>query len=191
MMRPSELPGRYGRVIRDLEHLLAVTETQAVVAGGWAVWSHGYVGRVTQDVDIVIPTASQDVLLRIAPICGFDVLPCEPGNWSKLVHRETSIEVDLMPEAGIPGTTTRPAPTSIRHPSEYGALPRGLRFIGLAGLFELKLAAHRAKDIADLVELIKVNPEQLEDIQLQLMQIHPGYSAELTELIQQAREEGS
>ena len=93
-MQPRELPGRYGRVIRDLERLLAATETQAVVAGGWAVWSHGYVGRVTQDVDI-----------------------------------------------------------------------------------------------ADLVELIKVNPEQLDGLWLQLNRIDPSYSAELEKLIRQSREE--
>ena len=188
-MQPRELPGRYGRVIRDLERLLAATATQAVVAGGWAVWSHGYVGRVTQDVDIVIPAISQEALLSIAPVCGFDVLRGGPGSWPKLIHRETSIEADLLPEGGIPGTAARPAPKPIRHPSDYGALPGGLRFIALAGLFELKLGAHRAKDIADLVELIKVNPEQLNDLRLQLNRIHPSYSAELEELIQQSREE--
>jgi len=189
MMRPSELPGRYGRVIRDLERLVAATDIHAVVAGGWAVWRHGYVGRVTQDVDIVIPAVSQEVVLRVAPLFGFDVLPVREGMWPKLTHRETAIDVDLMPEAGIPGTTTRPGPVPIRHPSVYGGQAGELSFIGLAGLFELKLGAHRAKDVADLVELIKVNPAQLDEIRQQLEQAHPDYSAELNNLIRQAREE--
>ena len=189
MMRPSELPGRYGRVIRDLERLVAATDVHAVVAGGWAVWRHGYVGRVTQDVDIVIPAVSQEVVLRVAPKFGFDVLPVREGMWPKLTHRETAIDVDLMPEAGIPGTPTRPGPVPIRHPSVYGAKAGELSFIGLPGLFELKLGAHRARDVADLVELIKVNPTQLVEIRQQLEQIHPGYAVELTELIRQAHEE--
>ena len=160
VMRPSELPGRYGRVIRDLERLVVATDVHAVVAGGWAVWRHGYVGRVTQDVDIVIPAVSQEVVLRVAPMFGFDVLPVREGMWPKLTHRETAIDVDLMPEAGIPGTPTRPATVPIRHPSVYGAKAGELSFIELSGLFELKLGAHRARDVADLVELIKVNPSQ-------------------------------
>jgi hypothetical protein len=190
-MEPSELPGRYGRVIRDLERLLAATGAPAVVAGGWAVWHHGYVGRVTQDVDIVIPTDSQESLLRIAPICGFEVLPLCKGRWPKMTHRESEIEVDLLPEASIPGTPTRLAPVPIRHPSEYGAESGALHFIELAGLCELKLGAHRAKDMADLVELIKVNPQRLEELHARLEIIHPSYAAEFAELIQQANEEKS
>ena len=189
VMRPSELPGRYGRVIRDLERLVVATDVHAVVAGGWAVWRHGYVGRVTQDVDIVIPAVSQEDVLRVAPMFGFDVLPVREGMWPKLTHRETAIDVDLMPEAGIPGTPTRPAPVPIRHPSVYGAKAGELSFIELSGLFELKLGAHRARDVADLVELIKVNPSQLDEIRQHLEQIHPDYAAELTNLIRQAHEE--
>ena len=189
MMRPSELPGRYGRVIRDLERLVAATDVPAVIAGGWAVWRHGYVGRVTQDVDIVIPAVSQEVVLRVASMFGFDVLPVREGMWPKLTHRETAIDIDLMPEAGIPGTPTRPGPVPIRHPSVYGAKAGELSFIELSGLFELKLGSHRARDVADIVELIKVNPAQLDEIRQQLEQVHPDYAAELTNLIRQAHEE--
>ena len=188
-MRPSELPGRYGRVIRDLERLVAATDVPAVIAGGWAVWRHGYVGRVTQDVDIVIPAVSQEVVLRVASMFGFDVLPVREGMWPKLTHRETAIDIDLMPEAGIPGTPTRPGPVPIRHPSVYGAKAGELSFIELSGLFELKLGSHRARDVADIVELIKVNPAQLDEIRQQLEQVHPDYAAELTNLIRQAHEE--
>ena len=189
IMRPGELPGRYGHVIRDLERLVVATDARAVVAGGWAVWRHGYVGRVTQDVDIVIAAVSQEVVLQVAPLFGFDVLPVREGMWPKLTHRETAIDVDLMPEAGIPGTPTRPGPIPIRHPSVYGAKAGELSYIELSGLFELKLGAHRARDVADLVELIKVNPSQLDEIRQHLEQVHPNYAAELTNLIRQAHEE--
>jgi hypothetical protein len=189
IIQPRELPGRYGRVIRDLERLFVATDVHAVVAGGWAVWLHGYVGRVTQDVDIVIPAVSQEAVLQVAPMFGFDVLPVREGVWPKLTHRETDIDVDLMPEAGIPGTPTRPGPVPIRHPSVYGAKAGELSFIELSGLFELKLGSHRARDVADLVELIKVNPSQLDEIGQQLKQVHPDFSEELRHLIRQADEE--
>jgi hypothetical protein len=190
MFEPHDLPGRYGRVISDLERLLSATETLAVVAGGWAVWRHGYVGRVTQDVDVVIPQDKQADLLRSGPICGFDALTVSCGNWPKLFHRETGIDVDLLPEAAFPGTVSRQAPVPIRHPAEYGAELGQLKYIPVEALFELKLGAHRAKDIADLVELIKVNSGQLQDIRDSLAAVHLQYVNEFDQLTAEAREEG-
>ena len=189
MLEPRQLPGRYGRVIVALEKLLDAANATAVVAGGWAVWYHGYVGRVTQDVDIVIAIVSQEELLRIAPVCGFDVLDAPHGRWPKLVHRETGIEVDFLPETAFPGTAHHRAPVPIRHPDVYGAERGRLRYISLECLCELKLGAHRAKDIADLVELIKVNPGRLSSIHDALAVIHTEYAHEFKDLITQANEE--
>ncbi len=52
MLQPQGLPGRYGRVVQAIDHLLATMQCAAALGGGWAVWRHGYVGRVTQDMDI-------------------------------------------------------------------------------------------------------------------------------------------
>lgn len=156
---PRDLPGRYGRVIRDLERLLQLTQTLAVVAGGWAVWRHGFAGRVTQDVDLVVPQDKIEKLIQASTLCGFDYRqpPAGAGRWPKLVHRETLIDVDLLPEGGIPGTPTHPAPIAIKHPSSYDAAQGSLEYISLGGLIELKLGASRAKDIADIIELIKAH----------------------------------
>jgi hypothetical protein len=113
MLDPQDLPGRFGSVIAALDRLLQAIGSPAVVAGGWAVWRHGYIGRVTQDVDIVVPAASVAELLRIASLSGFDVLPTASGLWPKLLHKETGIGVDLLPEGATPGTASQPAPTTI------------------------------------------------------------------------------
>ncbi len=55
MVDPQDLPGRYGRVVRAIDCVLTAIDCHAVVGGGWAVWRHGYVSRVTQDIDIVLP----------------------------------------------------------------------------------------------------------------------------------------
>lgn len=52
MLAPQDLPGRFGRVVRAIDHILATTHCEALLASGWVVWRHGYVGRVTQDVNI-------------------------------------------------------------------------------------------------------------------------------------------
>ena len=187
---PRDLPGRYGRVVRDLERLLAATDTLSVVAGGWAVWRHGFAGRVTEDVDIVVPLDRLRVLQSAAPLCGFNYLPPPEGRWPKLQHRETNIEVDFLPEDRLPGTPARPALVPIGHPSRYQASLDGLRFISLPGLIELKIGAGRAKDIADIIALIKHNPHQLAAIADHLQEIHPEYAMRFSELIQQAADEG-
>ena len=46
----------------------------SVLAGGWAVWRHGYVGRVTEHVDIALPADRIDAFLRVAAVSGFEVL---------------------------------------------------------------------------------------------------------------------
>ena len=104
MFDPQDLPGRYGRVIHALDHLLEVTGCDAVVAGGWAVWRHGYLGCVTQDVDIVVPAARIEKFLRTASVSGFEITPVSTGLWPKLRHKETGINVDILPEGATPGT---------------------------------------------------------------------------------------
>jgi len=73
--------------------------------------------------------------------------------------------------------------------SHYVAGHDQLDFISLAGLFELKLGAKRAKDIADLVELIKVNQSKLNVIRAHLQSTSPVYATEFDALIVQANEE--
>ncbi len=59
MFEPQDLPGRYGRVIRDLDQLLKTIGCISVLGGGWAVWRHGFLGRVTQNVDILLPAVTR------------------------------------------------------------------------------------------------------------------------------------
>jgi len=187
--KPEDLPGRYGRTIADLKRLLQAIDALSVVAGGWAVWHHGYAGRVTEDVDIVVSQDSIKDLQRHATTFGFDFLPPPEGRWPKLFHRETGIDVDLLPEGGIPGTASNPAPVAIRSPQNYGASQRSLPYISMAGLVELKLGAGRAKDIADLIEIIKMHPDRIQELKEHVTEIHTSYGPKFVQLVQQAHEE--
>ena len=42
-------------MVASIDRILAAINCEAVLGGGWAVWHHGYVGGVTQDIDIVLP----------------------------------------------------------------------------------------------------------------------------------------
>jgi hypothetical protein len=189
MFAPQDLPGRYGRVIHALDHLLETIHCEAVVAGGWAVWRHGYMGRVTQDVDLVMPAASIDELLRVAAVSGFDVLPTSPGFWPKLHHKESDVNVDILPEGATPGTPSNPAPTQIPHPSRLGAHGTQLSYIDLPGLIELKLAAGRARDESDVVELLRANHEHIDAIREHLTRVNECYATRFDDLSARAQEQ--
>jgi hypothetical protein len=189
MVDPQDLPGRYGRVVKAVDHLLQVTGSPAVLGGGWAVWRHGYVGRVTQDIDIALPADRIDEFLRAAAVAGFDVLPGAPGRWPKVLHRDTGIEVDILPEGGRRGTAAKPAPTTIPHPLRMGGSRAALRYITLSSLIELKLAAGRARDESDVVELVRANGDQVQAVRHHLTRVHPAYVAAFEALVQRAHEE--
>jgi hypothetical protein len=189
MLEPQDLPGRYGRVVRGLDHVLAALGCEAVLAGGWAVWRHGYVGRVTQDVDIVVPANRLDDLMLVAAVSGFELLPTPAEHWPKLRHKETGIHVDLLPEGGRPGTAARPAPTTIPHPLRLGAIAGGLRYVTLPRLVELKLAAARARDESDVVELVRANADEVSAIRAHLGTVHADYVAAFDGLVERAREQ--
>ena len=189
MQMPQDLPGRFGRVIRAIDHVLQAVGAEAVVAGGWAVWHHGYVERVTRDVDIVLAAAAVDEFRRAAALSGFELLPEQPGRWPKMIHKETGTRVDILPEGARPGTAHRPAPTTVPHPAKMGAEGTTLRYIDVDHLFELKLAAGRTQDIADLEHLVRDKPERLGAIRQYLAGVHPQYVAAFDELVSRSQQE--
>lgn len=189
MLDPQDLPGRFGQTIRAVTHLLQALDCPAVVAGGWAVWRHGYVGRVTEDVDIVLPMDRIDEFLNAATFNGFERLPVRPGNWPKVRHKESDIKVDVLPEGATPGTASRLAPTTIPHPDLLGAEGNTLKYISLPGLIELKLAAGRARDESDVVELIRANAEQVLGIRNHLASVHVRYVSQFDSLAAKAAEQ--
>ena len=189
MFEPQDLPGRYGRVISAVDHLLQATQSVAVLGGGWAVWRHGYIGRVTQDVDIVLPARNIDDFLRAATVAGFERLPLGKGRWPKVLHKETGVQVDILPEGARLGTAARPAPTTIPHPEKMGASGCRLRYMTLPSLIELKLAAGRARDESDVVELIRANRDEVEAIRQHLIAIHADYVRSFDALLKRARDQ--
>jgi hypothetical protein len=189
MFEPQDLPGRYGRVVKAIDHVLQVMNGEAVLGGGWAVWHHGFVARLTQDVDIALPAAQVDEFLRVASVSGFDLLPRQEGRWPKVMHKETQVQVDILPEGARPGTKAKMAPTTIPHPSQMGATTGSLTYMKLTSLIELKLAAGRARDESDVVELVRANPGLIDSLRQHLSGVHPDYVRNFDHQVERAREQ--
>lgn len=66
-----------------------------------------------------------------------------------------------------------------------GALGDTLTYMSLPSLVELKLAAGRLRDEADVVELIRENPESVQQLREHLATVHPDYARRFDELLQQ------
>jgi hypothetical protein len=189
MQEPQDLPGRYGRAIRAIDRLLEIMKCPSVLGGGWAVWRHGFVGRVTQDIDIVLPADRIEEFLRVASFSGFEILPQLTGRWPKVRFKEADVKVDILPEGARPGTPSKMAPTTIPHPNTLGAQEGKLRYIRLPALIELKLAAGRVRDEADVAELVRANLDAIDQIRNHLTNVHADYVTAFDRLVERAREQ--
>lgn len=98
--------------------------------------------------------------------------------------------MDILPEGERRGTPSRPAPTTLPHPSALGATGSQLRSITLPALIQLKLAAGRARDDGDVVELLRANPQRVDEIRRHLETVHADYVAAFDRLVERAREQG-
>lgn len=182
----SPASGPHGRVLRDAERVLKAINAKAAIVGGLAVIHHGY-QRYTRDVDIVLPADAVAEFLRIAPVQGFRVGRKDKYGWHKLVHKETGMDLHLVPE-GKPG---KAAPSSIPGPRELGVRSGTLGFPSLPRLVELKLLAGRLKDHADIVELLKENWSDRHKIRAHLTQVHAGFVTQFDRLATQAEAESA
>lgn len=186
MLEPQDLPGRYGRVVQAIDRILQATGIEAVLGGGWAVWRHGHAARLTQDLDIAIATDRLEEFQRVAAVSGFELLPIKPGRWPKLRHKETMVQVDILPEGGRPGVSGRLAPTTIPHPSTMGAKPGRLHYMTLPAVVMLKVAAGREQDLSDVVKLIQINPREVENLRTFLASAHSQYVETFDRLVESA-----
>jgi hypothetical protein len=189
MFAPQDLPGRFGRVVKAIDRVLGVMNCESVLGGGWAVWRHGFLGRITQDVDIVLPADRVEEFVRVASVSGFEVLPQPEGRWPKVRHKDTDIQVDILPEGARPGSPSKLAPTTIPHPSRMGAARPLLQYMELPALIELKLAAGRGRDEADVIELMRVNLDKVDALRQHLLAVHADYASTFDRLVERAREQ--
>jgi hypothetical protein len=129
-----------------LRDLLANAGMAYVVVGGVAVVHHGYV-RTTRDIDLIVERSEGT---RLEPLLGAGGFERQRANrWR---HGTSGVEVDLL-FAGdpIPPRSQRryPAPEAVKRSS------RERDIVDLPQLLELKLAAARHQDLADVVGLLQ------------------------------------
>jgi hypothetical protein len=138
--------------MRRLVKKLAKAKIPHAVMGGMAVYVHGY-RRFTDDVDVLVTAAGLEAFLaRFVPKDYEQV----PGKKRRFIDKANGVTVDLVIAGHFPGfrsegPITFPDPALVRQEIDE------VFFIDLKTLIQLKLAAFRPKDYADVVDLIRAN----------------------------------
>jgi hypothetical protein len=64
MIEPHDLPGRYGRVVKSVNHLLEILQCEAVLGGGWAGSIRAHLQRkhdsYVQEFDLLVKRAGEE-----------------------------------------------------------------------------------------------------------------------------------
>ena len=127
-----------------------------VVVGGMAMFQHGY-RRFTEDVDILVTRESLKAVHQ--KLDGLGYRPPFQGS-KNLRDTEHGVKIEFLVTGEFPGDG-KPKPVAFPAPAAVAEEINGLRYINLAALAELKLAsgmtnAERMRDLADVIEMIKV-----------------------------------
>jgi hypothetical protein len=124
------------------------------VCGGLALFFHGY-RRFTEDVDILV---SRESLKRIHEhLDGLGYVAPFAGS-KNLRDTEHGVRVEFIVQGDYPGDG-KPKPIAFPDPAEVNVDVRGIKFLSLPTLIELKLASgltnpRRGQDVIDVQNLI-------------------------------------
>ena len=127
-----------------------------VVVGGMAMFQHGY-RRFTEDVDLLVTREGLKEIHQELEGLGYR----RPFQGSKnLRDTEHGVKIEFLLTGDFPGDG-KPKPVAFPTPAAVADEVGGMRCINLPALLELKLASgmtnsERMKDLADVIELIKV-----------------------------------
>jgi hypothetical protein len=135
------------------------------IAGGMALFQHGY-RRFTEDVHIIVTREGLKEIHSALDGLGY-LLPFARSK--NLRDTETGVRIEVLVAGDYPGDD-KPKPVAFPDPTSASERVRGVRFLTLPKLIELKLASGmtspaRLRDLSDVIELIRLRslPESFAD----------------------------
>ncbi len=140
------------RMMRRTAKQLETLSILYAIVGGMAVNAHRY-RRTTGDVDILLtPEGFAEFRHRLVPK-KYGPVPQRPRRF---VERTGNVPLDILvtglfPRTGLPG------PIAFPDPADVSEIISNVRVVDLLTLVQLKLAARRFRDLADVVGLTRFN----------------------------------
>jgi len=145
------------KALESLASRLAQLDIPYAVVGALALNAYGYV-RATVDIDILLTREGLDRFK--SAFLGRGYVEKFPGGKSvrDAVH---NVDIDVLIAGDYPGDGAE-KPVSFPDPAEVAIVGEKFSLLSLDKLIELKLASgmtapHRLRDLADVLELIRVN----------------------------------
>lgn len=144
------------RALEKLTQLLEAEGLPYAIVGAMALNEFGY-RRVTEDVDVLL-TADGLAAFKQRWL-GRGYVEKFPGS-KGMIDTENGVPIDVLLAGEFPGDG-QPKPVVFPDPGAVGLAGEKIRLLPLERLLELKLAsgmsaAHRLRDLADVIELIRV-----------------------------------
>jgi len=139
----------------SLRRLIARLEKAALpyaVMGGLAVYVHGY-RRFTDDVDVLLTREGFEEFRRRYVPKNYDSVP---GRSRRFVDKQNQVTIDILVAGNYPGFG-KPGPITFPNPSDVRQVFDSVPYLDLPTLIQLKLAARRYQDFADVSHLIRAN----------------------------------
>ena len=121
------------------------------IVGGMAVNAHRH-ARTTKDVDLLLTAAGFSAFKQLVAAASC----CRAGPSRRFTDPNTGVTFDILIAGQFPGSGAA-GPVAFPDPASVALEIDNLRVIDLATLVELKLAARRYQDFADVVNLIREN----------------------------------
>jgi hypothetical protein len=150
------------------------------VVGGMAVFAHNH-RRATNDVDILLtPDGFAEFRKQFVPGDYGTV----PGRARRFVDVANEVTLDVLVTGSFPGSG-QPGPIAYPNPEEVSEKIGKLRVVDLPTLVQLKLAARRYQDFADVVALIRANG--LDEAFAE--RLHPSVRGDFIECLEEKRRE--
>jgi hypothetical protein len=122
------------------------------IVGGMAVNAHRH-ARTTKDVDLLLTADGLLAFRRLVAAGEFEPVAGRPRRFR---DPQTGVTFDILVSGQFPGSGA-PGPVAFPDPSAVAQEVDRLRVVNLPTLIELKLAARRYQDFADVVSLIREN----------------------------------
>ncbi len=165
---------------RLVKHLDKAGITYAVL-GAMALNAHGR-RRVTMDVDVLLtPKGFEEFQSRFLNQKDYRQLP---RRARRLIDRKNNVVVDVL-LTGLPPGFRSDAPFRFPDPDAVCVEINGISYVDLVTLVELKLAARRHQDFADVIGLIR--DRKLKESFAK--RLHPAVRRDYLECLDEAREE--
>jgi hypothetical protein len=164
------------RIVKRLEK----ANIPYAVVGGMAVYAHRY-RRTTDDLDVLLTPGGLEEFKRL-----FVPKKYEPHARlsRRFTDRANDVTVDILVTGLFPGSG-KPGPISYPNPASVSETIKKIRVVNLVTLIQMKLAARRYQDFADVVNMIRFN--DLDESYAE--RLHPSVRSDYIECLHEKRRE--